>query len=83
MKKHKGFERSIAIYDKQFQFEDNENKIVIGITKTGYHHFVMKDGVEVSKTLRLSLDKLNLLLPNDMQLNKNHIIYVLTADKDI
>ena len=83
MKKHKGFNRDIAIYDKQFQFMDDENTIVIGITKTGYHHFIMNEDVEVSKTLKLSLDKLNLLLPSDMQLDKNHIIYILTADKDV
>ena len=30
----------------------------------------------------LLLDKLNKLLPDDMQLSKDHIIYILTADED-
>jgi hypothetical protein len=82
MKKHKNFEREIAIFDKQFQFEDNDHMVIVGITKTGYHHFITKDDTEISRTIKLSLDKLNNLLPDDMQLTKDHIIYILTADKD-
>ena len=81
--KHKNFNRDISIGNKQFRFFiDDQTEFVIGITKTGYHLFTFKDQTVIKKDVKLSLDKLNKLLPDDMQMSKDHIIYILTADKD-
>lgn len=85
---HKGFERDIKIGTKQFSFYEDistsDIEFVIGITNKGYHLIKVKDSrkTEISRNVNLSLDKLNKLLPSDMQLSKDHIIYVLTADID-
>ena len=85
--KHKGFNRDIIIGTKQFRFTDKDDQnleFIIGITKKGYHLFMATDNASniIEKHTNLSLDKLNKLLPDDMQLSKDQIIYVLTADKD-
>jgi len=83
--KHKQFNREIIIGPKRFRFYADETETlmyVIYIKKDGYHLRMMTDDgeTEVEKHTKLSLVKLNPLLPDDMQLSNHDIIYILVAD---
>ena len=82
MKKHLGFNQEIAIYENQVQFYDDNFLIIVHITNSGYHYMKMLEGEEVEKKVKLSLDKLNKLLPEKCQMTKDQTIYILTADPD-
>ncbi len=87
LKKNQVFNRNITIGPKRFRFyKDNTHTLeyVIYIKKDGYHLRMMTDDgqTQVSIHPKLSLVKLNPLLPDDMQLSKDQIIYILTADLD-
>ena len=72
------FSRDIELGKKQFRFDDEPYVITVGITKTGYHYISQRDGETHESKLKLDLTKLNKLLPDDMQMTKDHIIYILT-----
>lgn len=82
------FNRDIIIADKRFRFylEPNvsDKECVIHITKYGYNIHIVKDAGQtvIEGYKKLSLDKLNNHLPDDMQLSKDQIIYILTSDLD-
>jgi hypothetical protein len=80
--KHKGFNTEISIGKQQFRFIENDSEYVVGIVKTGYVLIQFTDGVEVDRHTKMHLDKLNKLMPDNFQLSKDQIIYILTADHD-
>jgi len=80
---HKGFKRDISIGDQQFRFLVNDQTYIVVITKKGYNLIIFEESDILHEYKKMNLDKLNTLLPKDMQITKDHIIYILTADKDI
>lgn len=82
IKRNKIFKYDIMIKRKQFIFKKDKLTYVVCITSKGYQLITFEGNVRMFTSSKISLEKLNLLLPDDMQLTKDHIIYVLTQEEN-
>lgn len=88
LKRDQIFNREIFIATQRVRFYKDlsidDQEYVIKILEGGYYLYIVKDSgaTMIEKHEKLSLDKLNKLLPDDMQLSKDQVIYILTATKD-